>query len=353
MFRFQDKNSRKSISLCAWILFFLGTSGIANADCKGGEGVFDIVISSKPAEFYSPGDVVDCTTLGNITLGSEITIPEGVKITLIAPKVSIQNNVAVKTGSELHILSQRRPVNDTSIVDCSNDDTNNLACPVLSHPGQDAEHGRDITHSDDNDGHAGFNFTKICNNGEAAGVPDCPIDPSLGSDPNDWACTKDNVTGLIWEVKTNDGGLRDRDDRYNWYNTDPETNSGDSGYPDDDGNICYGYDSNEPATYCNTQAYTTRINEAGLCGFHDWRVPNREELRSLLDYSIPYSEPTIDGSFFPNAANYNTDWSSSLRLPQIGEEFMVYVLGYGGGWGHTSYKHSEWYVRLVLGWRQK
>jgi hypothetical protein len=47
-------------------------------------------------------------------------------------------------------------------------------------------------------------YTKIANNG--ANLPDSAL---LGTGPTDWACTRDNRSGLLWEVKTADSGLRD------------------------------------------------------------------------------------------------------------------------------------------------
>lgn len=38
------------------------------------------------------------------------------------------------------------------------------------------------------------NYTKIANNGSIL-----PGDAQLGTQPTDWACTKDNKTGLMWE----------------------------------------------------------------------------------------------------------------------------------------------------------
>jgi hypothetical protein len=47
---------------------------------------------------------------------------------------------------------------------------------------------------------------------------------------------RDNVTGLIWEVKQDKDGTpdyanpHDADNIYTWYNSNSETNGGDSGY---------------------------------------------------------------------------------------------------------------------------
>jgi len=63
-------------------------------------------------------------------------------------------------------------------------------------------------------------YSKVCNSGALEGEEDCPLNPELGTKPTDWACTKDNDTGLIWEVKTTDGGLRDMNERYTNYTSD-------------------------------------------------------------------------------------------------------------------------------------
>jgi hypothetical protein len=103
------------------------------------------------------------------------------------------------------------PLNDTGIVTCGDASNNELPCPVADYPGQDAEYGRDVTHNDPSDGHAGFSFTKLDANGS-----------DLPASATDWSCVRDNVTGLIWEVKTDDGGLRDQDWKYTWYNPDSD-----------------------------------------------------------------------------------------------------------------------------------
>lgn len=189
------------------------------------------------------------------------------------------------------------PLNDTGIDWCADEDTNFLSCPQAGYPWQDAQDGRDAHQNNPNDGHAGFSFTKLDANGN-------PLSASAAS----WSCVRDNHTGLVWEVKTNDGGLHDRDDRFNWYNTDPSTNGGFAGYADDDGAICDGYVSGDPSTYCNTQAYVARVNDRGLCGARDWRLPSVDELLSIV--SNDRYDPAIDTDYFPNAVS-SWFWSSS------------------------------------------
>ena len=206
--------------------------------------------------------------------------------------------------------------------DCS---SSNISAP------QDCHQGRDATHNDDSDGHAGFSFTKLDSNGN-----------TLAASATSWHCVQDNVTGLIWEVKTDDGGLHDKDDQYNWYNTDPATNGGFDGYADDDGNICYGYDSSDASTYCNTQAFTARVNAVGLCGFTDWRVPDIEELRSIVDYSR--TNPSIDINYFPNTRS-SSYWSAS---PYASYSVSAWLLRFSYGYGYYYYRDNYYHVRLVL-----
>jgi len=102
------------------------------------------------------------------------------------------------------------------------------------------------------------NYTKIANDGS-----ELSDSVKLGANPKDWACTKDNKTGLMWEVKTTDGGLRDKDWTYNRYDKL-------SGLAK-----CFGSD-------CNALSYIKSVNQKGLCGLQDWRLPSKEELGKLV-----------------------------------------------------------------------
>ena len=52
-----------------------------------------------------------------------------------------------------------------------------------------------------------------------------------------WVMVRDNVTGLIWEVKQNKDDMpdysnpHDADNKYTWYDSDPKTNGGHAGTP--------------------------------------------------------------------------------------------------------------------------
>ena len=74
-------------------------------------------------------------------------------------------------------------------------------------------------------GAAGFDYTKIANNGTTLGAG-----AILGTAATDWACTKDNITGLTWEVKTGyNTDLRYSGHRYSWFSSDGATNGGVAG----------------------------------------------------------------------------------------------------------------------------
>jgi hypothetical protein len=144
--------------------------------------------------------------------------------------------------------------------------------------GQDGQLGRDVTDNDDSDGHAGFSFTKIGSTGKA-----------LPADATAWSCVKDNVTGLIWEVKTQDGGLHDFNWEYSWYNSNSKTNGGDAGLQNS--GYCQGSD-------CDTQSFVAAVNAKGWCGATDWRMPEVNELQGIADSS--FEEPAIDQNYFPS-----------------------------------------------------
>lgn len=214
------------------------------------------------------------------------------------------NVLIAKTASTVY-----NKLNDTGITQCNNygfdengnttTPSNNLDCSVTidsetdSVPtGQDGYYGRDVTHNDDSDGHAGFSYTKLDANGQ-------PLDASA----TEWSCVQDNVSGLVWEVKTTDGGLQHNTNTYTWYNPNSTTNGGDAGTQN--GGSCTGSD-------CDTHAYINSINEQGLCGANDWYLPTIEQLVSIIDYSVGQPNIGVDKNYFPNVVykHLGTVWYS-------------------------------------------
>lgn len=151
----------------------------------------------------------------------------------------------------------------------------------------------------------GRDYTKIANDGS-----ELPASATQGPNPGDWGCTRDNLTGLTWELKVNDAAsLRHVGHRYTWYEADPRINGGDPGSVGTAGTC------NSTLAQCNTSAYRDAINAlsgpARLCGATDWRLPTPVEMRSLVDSGFDRSTPPIDIFWFPNenGAGYWTDTS--------------------------------------------
>lgn len=208
-------------------------------------------------------------------------------------------------------------LNDTGVTSCTNAVNNDQPCDNVAagtdqYPGQDGERGRDTTHNDDADGHAGFSFTKL----DASGAPLLDQAAMFSSSP--WHCVLDNVTGMLWEVKTNDGGLHDVGWTYTWFSSNGSDNDNHTG-------VSSGGSCAEPGT-CDTQKFVAAVNTAVLCGREDWRLPTRVELMSLLDYGA-LSDVLIDTSRFPDHSGL-TYWAAASSG--------------GNAWGFAS--SSAWSV---------
>ncbi|SJM90104.1 hypothetical protein CRENPOLYSF2_1470009 [Crenothrix polyspora] len=222
-------------------------------------------------------------------------------------------------------------LNDTGIATCATYNEVGLACPQSNYPRQDAELGRDATLNDNSDGQAGFSFTKISSTGT-----------ELAASDTNWSCVQDNVTGLMWEVKTDDGGLHDKDWTYSWYDSNNARNGGTAGRQNGSGN-CSG-------SQCDTADFVAIVNAVGWCGANDWRTPTKEELRSITSYNR--IAPAIDVNYFPNtpangeyasASSFANDstfaWISYLNTGQISP--FSKISNVGGGF------YNSFSVRLV------
>ena len=228
------------------------------------------------------------------------------------------------------------PLNDTGIDwgGNSGSDNNSDCSSDMEGVPQDCDQGRDADSNTntDSDGHAGFSFTKLDADGD-----------TLDASAESWSCVQDNTTGLIWEVKTddNDGGLHDKDHTYTWYDSDESTNGGAVGELAANGDTCYGYTSGDTDTYCNTEAFVNRVNDVGLCGAKDWRMPDINELSSIVNFGR--LNPSIDTDYFPNTGS-SYYWSASPDANNIANAWRVYFYsGYKADVGRSN----DYRVRLV------
>lgn len=164
----------------------------------------------------------------------------------------------------------------------------------------------------------------------ANGVP--LIDQNLSYDKSSWSCVKDNTTHLIWEIKTNDGSFRDQHNTYT-YNINKKIVTERIS------------DISCKANPCDVLSYLSWINKIKLCGANDWRVPSREELRSIVNYHTAYPGPTIYKKFFPNTAS-QFYWSSTADASEVGSNWGI---GFAFGYDYSYDKSARVSLRLVRG----
>jgi hypothetical protein len=190
-----------------------------------------------------------------------------------------------------------------------------------------------------------FDFTKISVTGAEMNAD--------ATEADGWACTRDNVTGLLWEVKsdysTPDSMNAFNDRRYLHYKEHNYVTY-DSTMPisvhlgttprlyDVNNNISYDYVNRDflhceaiaigateipnQEIKCTSEKYIERIKaaymeEGGLCGNSSWRLPTIEELNSLVSYELPSSVTQdnyhlIDTNFFNIQTNHNDRMSFYL-----------------------------------------
>lgn len=227
-------------------------------------------------------------------------------------------------------------LNDTGQIRCYDARGAVRSCTAAP-AGDDARFGRDAAAAagalrKTGAGTAGFDFTKIANNGV-----DLPAGAALGRHAGDWACTRDNLTGLTWEVKTTDpSDPRYFGHRYWWYNTNPTENGGHAG------SVGTFSTCNPAMPQCNTQAFLDAVNRSRLCGHADWRLPTPRELRSIVHYGDVGTGVSVDRTYFPNMLVERSYWSAFTYAPDPRAAWVVEIGGFdGGGAGHSHSKSGN------------
>lgn len=258
------------------------------------------------------------------------------------------------TSSSLAIATEAIGVlNDTGQSTCYDTNWNALPCDEASTgdnsplPRQDGRYGRDAGAAMGNlikigGGDAGFDYTRICMSGEEEGHGACASPPPLPTDlenpqPNDWACLRDNVTGLVWT-------LGDWAVDVNW--------------------------ATASSTADGSQIQHT--NFIARCGLSSgWRLPARREAFSLQNLQREF--PAVDPAYFPVLIDSPSQMSAVWTADRTAwhSEFQWAISfgnwpGYFGmqcrqldpaappcdeyPWGHTDFTAS---VLLVNGtWKQ-
>lgn len=249
-------------------------------------------------------------------------------LTLIPALLALAGVPAAQAAPTGHLngTGQTRCLNaaGNALEACSEANTGNASV----RPGQDGRFGRDPAAANP----AQSGLTKPAGSGGSGGFAFIPLNasgtviPLVGTPPVPSAtprCIKDNVTNLIWEVKTT-SGLQNQANTYGWGSNANGTCSGGSG--------------------CSSNAYIADVNALDLCGetANDWRLPTLPELLSIVDHDRA-TAPPIDTGYFPNTIS-SFYWSATWYAPDPDVAWLVsFRDGYANAYGQTGDGH----VRLV------
>ena len=181
---------------------------------------------------------------------------------------------------------------------------------------QDGMVGRDVTSPAAADGKLGFSY-------------------GLVESYTKEECVKDSITGLTWEGKPT-SGLRAAGNTYTHFDSTTTAQFW-------NGTAFVNPTQEQVNAATNTVGYIAAVNAAKLCGHSDWRLPTANELQTIVDRSVAFPGPTVDGTWFPNtqqkghwtSTGYAADASYAWDI-----DFYQGVVSYG-------YRYSNYHVRLV------
>jgi len=134
---------------------------------------------------------------------------------------------------------------------------------------------------------------------------------TLPDNAANWSIVIDQTTGLMWEVKTDDNSIHDKDNKYNFYYLD--------------------------------EKFINRLNQNNFGGFSDWRIPEIAELNTLTN--IKQDRPSINSKYFPNT-NANDYWTAT---PHVNDTSQGWCVSFFHGNDTVQSRQSEFYVRAVRG----
>ncbi len=170
----------------------------------------------------------------------------------------------------------------------------------------------------------------------------------LQTETDHWVCVYDSFSGLMWEVKQNDGGWQDKEHTYSWYEPSIELPSSNFNkhninaagignkleYGAADLGRCY-------KIRCDTHSYKIAVNKDWLCSSNNWRLPYAHEL-ALLDHPVNY-HPDIDTDYFPNTA-LGQYWS---RTEAPSSKTLAWSVDFQNGFPYITEKRLDNSIRLV------
>jgi Protein of unknown function (DUF1566) len=222
--------------------------------------------------------------------------------------------------------AQTGALNDTGMNLCFTSNSGSVPCNEAAagnagiNPHQDGRYGRDPAQikgalAKVGAGPFGFDFTRICWNGSPEGTTSGPnlctgtlVANTTGAPratATDWACTRDNVTGLTWSLQSQSA---------NW-------------------SIATG------AAYPNAGH-----NTPARCGLPSgWRVPRIQELVNLTHYG---QSGLLDPAYFP-ATEFERYWAAESYTPFSPTSLAWALFHHELGVPQQSIKSNSRFVRLV------
>ena len=300
------------------------------------------VAASEPLVFTWLNDsekdpqIESLNTLQTVAIAPAVTDTETVTFTLRVEDAqgnSVDDSLTV-TIKPLPI----QPLNDTGVI-LQATDTQILSDYQGDYPGQDGQRGQDIIHANGlsekaGRGDQGFDFTRIDEIGD-----------EVDDEALSWSCVRDNITGLIWELKTEalTTTLHSNSYSYSWYQSDE-----DGGFDGDES----GAAASCSLANCNTEGFISEVNSQGLCNFRDWRLPTHNELLSILHLGQVVA-PMIDTDYFPNTTDSLTApvwyWTQDSSADGFTNEQAqnAWAIDFSSGNDHFLNKSTAGRVRLV------
>ena len=181
---------------------------------------------------------------------------------------------------------------DTGQTTC-HDQSGEIPCPA---PGE-AYYGQDACYAINPP-----SFTKLDQQGN-----------DLPDTAESWAMVRDNLTGLIWEVKTPYESIHYQEDRMTWQ---------------------------EALDY-----FIATLNSSALGGFTDWRLPTIKEWSQLVNHGR--TTPALDTFYFPYSAVGDPGhpwsemmlfyWTSTVSSSDPDQAWSVYMSHGSGGLNKKSF----------------
>ena len=163
-------------------------------------------------------------------------------------------------------------------------------------------------------------YVPVCMSGNAAGQGNCPTQPKPGNQPDEWSCTRDNKTNLVWSIESGKGS-------WNYAQGD----------------------------------YSMAANKVARCGFSSgWRLPTHNELLTILIkdsstvariqtlWNRNINQPAIDTRLFPETPA-DAYWTADSFTHEPSFAWFVYFKpGFDNeGNTYTDFKSKTKFIRLV------